>query len=78
MSQDQRPPRVRLTSTAGTGAAARRGTDAAPAPAPEASSAAPPVVRRGVDWSVVILFAIACIAGGILTALFDLPGLLLS
>jgi hypothetical protein len=77
MSQDQRPQRVRLTSTGGSGSATRR---VAPGPAPRATAkpAPAPAVRRRLDWSVVALFAIACLIGGVLTTLLDLPGLLLS
>jgi hypothetical protein len=73
MSQDQRPPQVRLTRTAGATAPARRRADPR---STVASSAAP--VRRRLDFGVLLLFVIACLVGGVLTTLFDLPGLVLS
>lgn len=77
MSQDQRPPRVRLTSTTGSDGADRRRSDTAAAPVPiAAQGAAAPAQRLKLDWSVVLLFGIASIGGGVLTALFDLPALL--
>lgn len=77
MSQDQRPQRVRLTST-GAWSSAKRWVAPAPAPKVVAKPTPAPVVRRRLDWSVVALFAIACLVGGVLTTLLDLPGLLLS
>lgn len=76
MSQDQRPPRVRLTRV--TEATTPRPRGERPGFDADESISIPRPRHRLIPWSTVVMFIIACLIGGMLTAVFDLPGYLLS